>query len=229
MRHAILLFCLLLLAACSRPLSDNERAFLTTIHGDTLNMDRVRLHDGAPTQAVTFRRKPRPRTTCRELILPPAKDEIVTSKPAAVALYNRVLFDKDWYLEDYLPDYPDTVGIIAAMLFAHEITHVWQWQNRATTGYSPLRAGAEQITSPDPYLFETTEQRRFGDFGFEQQASIVEEYVCCRALAPLAPRTERLHRLIGQVMPVAPLPQSREWDVRLPWKDVELRGICGQR
>ncbi len=208
-------------------MTDKERAFIATIHGDTLDMNAVRLHDGAPTRAVTFRRKPRPRTTCRELILPPATEEVVTSKPAAVAVYNRVLFDKDWYIDDYLPDYPDQIGLIAAMLFAHELTHVWQWQNRATTGYSPLRAASEHGGSADPYLFEINTDRRFGDFGYEQQGSIVEEFVCCRALAPQAPRTQRLHALIAQVMPVAPLPQSRPYDVQLPWDGVELRGICG--
>ena len=221
------LLILLFVASCGRPLTNNERAFLNTLHGDTLNMDRVRLHDGAPTRAVTFRRKPRPRTTCRELILPPITEAIVTSKPAAVALYNTVLFDKDWYLEDYLPDYPDRIGLIETMLFAHEITHAWQWQNRKITGYSPLRAGTEQLTSDDPYLFEINRERQFLEFGFEQQASIVEEFVCCRALAPTAPRTKRLHDLIAQVMPVAPLPQSREWTVGLPWDGVELKGICG--
>jgi hypothetical protein len=218
---------LLLLASCGRPMTDTERAFIATIHGDTLNMDAVRLHDGAPTRAVTFRRKPRPRTTCRELILPPATEAIVTSKPAAVALYNRVLFDKDWYIDDYFPDYPDKIGLIAAMLFANELTHVWQWQNRAITGYSPLRAASEHGGSADPYLFEINADRRFGDYGYEQQGSIVEEFVCCRALAPQAPRTQRLHALIAQVMPVAPLPQSRAYDVQLPWDGVELRGICG--
>ena len=227
MKTALLLVVLLVLGACGRPLSENERAFLSTIHGETLNMDRVRLHDGAPVRAVTFRRKPRPRTTCRELILPPSTEEVITTKPAAVALFNTILFDKDWYLDDYLPDYPDTVGLIAAMLFAHEMTHAWQWQNRATTGYSPLRAAFEHGGGVDPYLFEIDPDRKFGDFGFEQQGSIVEEYVCCRALAPEGPRTERLHQLIAQVMPVKPLPQSREWNVRMPWDGVELRGICG--
>jgi len=222
----VFLLCLLL-AACGRPLTDNERAFLGTIHGETLDLDRVRLIDGAPTRAVTFRRKPRPRTTCRELILPPATDAIVTSKPAAVALWNRVLFDKDWFTPDYTPDYPDTLNLIAAMLFAHEMTHVWQWQNRRTTGYSPFRAASEHGGGADPYLFEIDNTRAFGDFGFEQQGSIVEEYVCCRALAPEGPRTARLHALIGKVMPVAPLPQSREWNVQLPWDGVEVRGICG--
>ena len=227
MRLCLALLAVLMITACGRPLTENERAFLGTIHGDTLDLDAVRLHDGAPTRAVTFRRKPRPRTTCRELILPPPEDEIVTTKPAAVALWNTVLFDKDWFLEDYLPEYPDTVGIIAAMLFAHEITHIWQWQNRATTGYSPLLAASEHGGGADPYLFAVNADRKFADFGFEQQGSIVEEYVCCRALAPQGTRTSRLHALIAQVMPVAPLPQSREWDVRLPWDGVELRGICG--
>lgn len=221
------LLILLLLASCGRPLTTNERAFLDTIHGDTLDASKVRLTNGAPTRSVTFRRKPRPRTTCRELILPPAKEAIVTSKPAAVAVYNTILFDKDWYLEDYLRDYPEKLNLIAAMLFAHELTHAWQWQNRATTGYSPLRAASEHQVSDDPYLFEIKEGRKFSDFGFEQQGSIVEEFVCCRALAPKAPRTKRLHALLSTVMPVAPLPAKRQSDVLLPWDGVQLNGICG--
>ena len=221
------LFLVLLVAACGRPLTENERAFLGGIHGETLNMDRVRFVDGAPTRAVTFRRKPRPRTTCRELILPPVTEAVVTTKPAAVALYNTILYDKDWFLEDYLPEYPDTVGLIAAMLFAHEVTHIWQWQNRALTGYSPLKAASEHGGGRDPYLFDAEGARDFLSFAYEQQASIVEEYVCCRALDPEGARTARLHALIGQVMPVEPLPQSREWNVRLPWDGVEVRGICG--
>lgn len=218
---------LLLLASCGRPLTSNERAFLDTLHGDTLNMDAVRLHNGAPTMAVTFNRKPRPRTTCRELILPPATEAIVTSRPAAVALYNTILFDKDWYIDDYLPDYPDKIGLIAAMLFAHELTHIWQWQNRRTTGYSPLRAASEHSLSEDPYLFDINAEPKFAAFGFEQQGSIVEEFVCCRALAPTAPRTQRLHTLLSQAMPVAPLLSGPQSDVRLPWEGVEVSGICG--
>lgn len=223
----ILLVLLLFLAACGRPLTQTERAFAAGIHGDTLDYDRVRLHDGAPTRAVTFRRKPRPRTTCRELIFPPHPPEetVITSKPAAMALYNRMLFDKDWYLEDYLPDYPDRVGLVAAMLFAHELTHVWQWQNRKVTGYSPLRAATEHSVSDDPYLFEL-EDRTFLDFAYEQQGSIVEEFVCCRALQPQGGRTRRLHSLISQVMPVAPLPQSPAYDVGLPWDGVDHKRIC---
>lgn len=225
--RTLLLFALLFLAACGRPLTDAERAFAHDIHGPTLDYDRVRLHDGAPTRAVTFKRKPRPRITCRELIFPPHPPEetFITSKPAAVALYNRVLFDKDWYLDDYLPDYPDRIGLVAAMLLSHELTHVWQWQNRKVTGYSPLKAGLEHQRSDDPYLFDLAD-RTFLDFGYEQQGSIVEEMVCCRALQPQGARTKRLHALVSQVMPVAPLPQSPAYDVSLPWDGVDLQRIC---
>ena len=150
MRVCVLLLCLMAIAACGRPLTQNERAFLTTIHGADLDLDRMRLNNGAPTRSVTFKRKPRPRTTCRELILPPQTEAIVTTKPAAIALYNTVLFDKDWYLEDYLPEYPDRIGLIAAMLLAHEATHVWQWQNRKVTGFSPLKAASEHGFQREP-------------------------------------------------------------------------------
>ncbi|WP_299962080.1 hypothetical protein [uncultured Roseobacter sp.] len=214
------------LAGCGRPLTPTETAFARTIHGGTLDVSRVRLLDGAPTRAVTFQRPARPRTTCRERILPPITDAVVTSKPAAVTVWNRVYFDRDWYLDDYLPDYPDQIGLIAAMLFAHELVHVWQWQNRKVTGYTPLRAAFEHRGAGDPYLFDLETEPVFGDFGFEQQGAIMEEYVCCRALDPQAPRTARLHALISQAMPVSELPQTREFAVGLPWEGVEIDGIC---
>lgn len=217
---------LLLVASCGRPLTENERAFASRIHGESLDLDRIRLIRGAPVTAVTFRRKPRPRLACRERILPPAKDEIVTASPAAVALFNRIFFTKDWYAKDYMPAYPEQIYLIEAMLLAHELTHAWQWQNRKTTGYHPLRAAAEHGTRTDPYLFDLNAEAEFLSFGYEQQGSIVEEYVCCRALAPKAARTQRLHGMISTVMPVSDLPQNREADVYLPWEDVQLHGIC---
>lgn len=226
--RVLLILCLVVLSACGRPLTDNEASFARILHGETLDVSRVRIVEGAPTRAVTFRRAPRPRTTCRERILPPVTDEIVTGKPAAVALYNHVLFDRDWYLDDYLPDYPDQIGLIAAMLFAHEITHVWQWQNRRETGYTPWRAAFEHRGTDDPYLFDLDKMPAFSDFGYEQQGAIVEEYICCRALDPAAPRTARLHALLAQAMPVQPLPESRAFAVGLPWEGVEINGICSE-
>ncbi|MEX0350477.1 MAG: hypothetical protein AB3N15_13725 [Paracoccaceae bacterium] len=217
---------LFLVAACGRPLTETEKDFAGRIHGDALDLDRVRLIEGAPVGSITFRREPRPRVTCRERILPPVKEEVVTSKPAAVALFNHVLFTRDWYLEDYAQEYPDRLHLVQAMLFAHELTHVWQWQNRRKTGYHPLRAAAEHGRTSDPYLFDLNETPNFLEYGFEQQGTIVEEYVCCRALAPDAARTQRLHDMLSAAFPVSELPKVRESDVYLPWDGVEIEGIC---
>lgn len=219
---------LMLLAGCGRRLSENEMAFATAIQGDQLDFANVRLVKGAPMGSVTYRRKARPRVSCRELILPPPKDEVVTVTPAAMTLFNKVLFSKDWYADDYLPAFPDRLYLIEAMLLAHELTHIWQWQNRAKTGYHPLRAAAEHSASDDPYLFDLADAPAFLDYGFEQQGAIVEEYVCCRALAPDAARTKRLHSMLKGAFPVSDLPRDgkREWNVYLPWKKADLHGIC---
>ena len=226
-RIAAVLGLCVVLVGCGRPLTETEIAFAETLQGETLDTDRVRLHKGALVGSVTFVRKPRPRETCRELLLPPAKEELVTASPAAVALFNRVFFTNDWYLEDYMQSFPERLYITEAMLLAHELTHIWQWQNREVTGYHRLRAAAEHQRSADPYLFDLNEAPNCLDYGYEQQATIVEEYVCCRALDPQAPRTERLHTMLSQVFDIKALPAvGRESDVYLPWAGAEVRGIC---
>ena len=112
----VLLLVVLLLASCGRPLTDQEREFADAVQGETLNLDRVRLVDGAPVAPVTYFRESRPRLACRERILPPIKEGVVTGKPAAVALFNKVYFSRDWYLEDYMSEFPDEVNLISAML-----------------------------------------------------------------------------------------------------------------
>ncbi|WP_416368683.1 hypothetical protein [Tritonibacter mobilis] len=224
-----LTFCLLalLLSACGRSPTEREQMFLGKIHGESLDYSRLRLVEGAPLRAVTFRRPQRPRVTCRERILPPRPaGELVTASPAALALFNHIFFTRDWFLPDYTPEYPEALHLVEAMLLAHEATHVWQWQNRAVTGYTPLKALGEHSRSSDPYLFDLDGPADFLAYGYEQQGTIVEEYVCCRALAPDAARTQRLHAMLARVMPVSDLPQSRESDVYLPWKDAKVAGIC---
>ena len=62
------------------------------------------------------------------------------------------------------------VAVIAMMLFAHEMVHVWQWQNRHVTGYHPLKA-AQEHNAVDPYLFDLSQAPKFLDYGFEQQGA----------------------------------------------------------
>lgn len=218
---------LILLAACGRPLSENELAFVARMKGGDIDTSRVRLIEGVPAGSITFKRPVRPRVTCRERILPPQEEQIVTVKPGAVALFNHVFVRRDIFFDDYMTGYPDQVSLLATMFFAHEMTHVWQWQNREKTGYHPLKAATEHAQSKDPYLFEISPDTQFLEFGYEQQASIVEEYICCRALAKDAPRTQRLHDMISQDFPVASLEDDLLGRaVTLPWKDAQIKGIC---
>lgn len=221
------IFALLILSACGRPLSDNEAAFVDRMNGGEVDATQVRLIEGVPVGSVTFKRAARPRATCRERILPPQKSETVTVKPGAVSLFNRVYMRQDLFREDYMKDYPEEISLLATMFFSHEMTHVWQWQNRDKTGYHPFKAAVEHTQSEDPYLFEIGNSAGFLDFGYEQQASIVEEYVCCRALAENAPRTQRLHAMISQSFPVAGLDEDLLGSaVRIPWSGAEVDGIC---
>lgn len=213
-----------LLAACGRALTPAETDLATSLFGETLDPAPVRLVENGLVGA-TFRTYPaRPRQTCRERIGPPRTAATVTLRPAAVTLWQRIQFRPDVFLPDYAADRDGAVNLAAAMLLAHELTHVWQWQNRARTGYSPWRAAREHLRAADPYLFDGG-SADFLDFGFEQQASIVEEYLCCRTLDPQGARTLRLDALLRQVLPLPPLPAAPR-PARLPWAEAETRGIC---
>ncbi|KNG94214.1 hypothetical protein [Pseudaestuariivita atlantica] len=221
----LVLSCLLLLvaASCGRPLTEAESRFARAIHGDQVDLRRVRLVNNAPVRAYTFRIPKRPRVTCQERIFPPPQTDILTGAPAAVVLFNRIYFNRDFWLDEYVPDYPERLHLFEAMLLGHELTHVWQWQNRARTGYHPLKAAREHGASDDPYLFDPDTPRAFLDFGYEQQGAIVEEYICCSALDPDAPRTARLHQMIAQEFPISRLPRV---DTILPWNGARVDGIC---
>lgn len=228
-RPLALLLCVALAGCAARPLSPNERAFIAGIHGPELDTRRIRLHDGALVGEVTYTRPPRPRVTCQERIFPPPPpgEREVTVSPGAVAVFNHVFMRRDLYREDYLPQYPERAHLYAMMLFAHEMTHVWQWQNRARTGYSPLKAMNEHAATPDPYLFDLGTVARFLDYGYEQQGAIVEEYVCCRTLDPDAARTTRLHEMLAGAFPVADLDRELDgMEVVVPWAKADTRGIC---
>ncbi len=222
MRLFLLLF--LALAACGRPLTPSEQAFASNMHGSEINPGKIRVMNGALLSAVTYKRQKRPRLACRERIFPEPTEEYFTVSPAAMVLFNWIFFARDWYQSNYMPNYPQEFDLFSAMVFSHEITHVWQWQNRAKTGYTPLKALSEHSGSRDPYLFDINTKTDFLDYAYEQQASIVEEYVCCTTLDPQAPRTKRLHNLLTGAFPLGDL--SIPNTVLIPWKGAKIEGIC---
>ncbi len=215
---------LLLLAACGRPLSEGETAFIGDFQGPTANF-AARFHDGLAS-AMPRTIAARPRLTCQQRIWPPPEGPTVRVGTHAMTIFNDVYYLDRVYADDFLPDYPDSIYLPDAMLFAHEMVHVWQWQNRAATGYHPLRAAFEHLGSDDPYLFDPDTEASFQSFGYEQQGSIFEEYICCRALAPDAERTARLDAMLRQVFDLPPLERSVATEIWLPWDGVDLDGIC---
>lgn len=215
---------LVLLAGCARPLTEAERAFSAELFGEATAASRLRLLEAGPVGVWSVTYPVRPRTTCRERILPPIEGPTFEARTAGIALWDHLLINPDWYLSDYLENWPEEINLVAVMFFAHELTHVWQWQNRDRTGYSIGKVAREHTRLEDPYLFDTGDLPRFLDYGYEQQASLVEEYVCCSALDPEGARTDRLRRLLGQELPLSEftVPES----VLLPDSGTEIAGIC---
>lgn len=218
---------ILSLVACGRPLTPPERAYMAELQGPDFDASAVRIIEN-PLIGLGVQRYPeRPRTTCRERIYPPPENGVIEGRTAGVVLFNTLHVSRPFSLPDYVAGSDGRRSLAAAMFFAHEMTHIWQWQNRDVTGYHPFRAFAEHARIEDPYLFDPDDTRRFLDYGYEAQGVLVEEYICCRALDPQGARTGRIEALLAQVMPVQPL-QSRADSVREipPWEGVDPRGIC---
>ncbi len=220
MRMLLLFLCL---TACGRPMTDSEVAFASKFHGAGLDVTKVRLIDNAPVRSYTLKAPKRPRIACTERVYPPPKTEIVTGAPSAVALFNRIFVNPDYYLENYTPQYPERLHLYQAMFLAHELTHAWQWQNRKITGYHPIKAAREHQSKADPYLIDPDTGGDFLSYGYEQQGRIVEEYLCCATLDPKAPRTMRLRKMLGAYFPLEKLPVR---EVVVGWEDVKIEGIC---
>ena len=202
MRRPILALCLLagLLAACTRPLSDREAAFAGALFGDSLDPAEVRVTQGlglAPLVrtkvAATYRVDP-PEGACVRTPSP------VRPPPRAFALANRVHFTTDLYSSDMMAGWPDGLRVPHALTMAHELVHVWQWQNRARTGYRPWRAAAESLRIADPYFYGATGE--FARLGYEQQAALVEDWLCFAVLDPGNPRKAELEETLAPVFPL---------------------------
>lgn len=227
MRTLLLILLTLLIAACGRPLTMAEAAYMAELQGGTFDPSGVRITQNPFVGVFTQTYPTRPPTTCRERIFPAPTEPTFSAQTGGIVFFNTLHLREDLVLDDYT-QFPDgSRGLVAAMFFAHEMTHIWQWQNREVTGYHPFRAFAEHATIEDPYLFSNDDPRPYLSYGYEQQASLVEEYVCCRALDPDGQRTARLEALIGQAMPVSPLRNRVDnTPLYLPWEDAPIAGIC---
>ncbi len=203
MRSVPVLVVLLGLAACTRPLSENEADFAGAVFGETLNTSEigvaVSLGLGPPPgeRPYVFKALNVPEAPCARAAPSP-----VTGAPAAFVSFNRLHYATRFYTADAMAGWPDKARMPHALLLAHELTHVWQWQNRDVTGYHPVRALLESIRTPDPYFYDIDAERPFLSHGYEQQAALVEDYVCHRLLDPGAPKLETLRQVLAPVFPL---------------------------
>lgn len=205
MKGAFPLLALFLVAACARPLSTAETEFANALFGDTLDTKAVKVHaglgltplprarppvaSGAATQAVPANfctRTPQPRRL---------------QLPAAFVLYNSVFIRHRYYAADTFQGWPEQVPLPQALLMAHELVHVWQWQNRDLTAYRPATSAAESVAQDDPYYWQA-QDHAFLSYGYEQQAAIIEDYVCNRLFAPHSPKLRELEAILHPVIPL---------------------------
>jgi len=181
-------------------MAPGEVAFAKDIFGKGLNTDKVRVAAGfgvtpepkvtpLPEKAEKF--EPRPGVCDRVAPTGP------TGPPSAWVLYNKVHFSREFYRDDVLPGYPSQLLLPESLIMAHELVHVWQWQNRKRTGYRPGRAALESFTNKDPYFYVPDEGAGFLEYGFEQQGALVEDYFCYGIFDPQNPRRAKVRAILA--------------------------------
>ena len=206
-RYAVLLT-ILVVSACGRPLSQNERAFATEVFGPSLDVARVRI-------AQSFNPRPvdpvRPAATRRLSREPGICDRIAPNvgkpPPAAWAIRNQVHFSRDFYLTDLMPDWPQQVLLPQSLILLHELVHVWQWQNRRVTGYRPFLAASEGIFRRDPYFYQIEDPSAFLDRGYEEQAALLEDYMCYAIFDPTNARRAEIRDIVDRYFRVDAIDQ----------------------
>ena len=197
-------------SGCARGLAPAEAAFAEALFGDSLDQGQIVVQAGV---GLTPLPRPAPAPAVQDPPPPPGKlpegvcERVPSPRqgfqwPAGMVIWNQVFLRRDFYRADMLERWPEAVPMPHALLMAHELVHVWQWQNRARTRYDPATSGAESVRSRDPYWYVPDADREFLTYGFEQQAAMIEDYVCYTMFAPKAPRRAELRALIHPVLPL---------------------------
>ncbi len=204
MRRRVIVAAFLALGACARPLTEAEQRFAQDLFGPSLDTGAVTISQGL---GLT----PPYRTVPASLTVLNGTDKACVrtpqprgaQPPQAFALWNRMHFDSELYSSDMARTWPKGLRFPNALILAHELTHVWQWQNRAETGYTPARAVAESWRFADPYFSGSGNGPEFYAYGYEQQAALVEDFVCFTIANPNHPRRAELRDILEPVLPVA--------------------------
>ena len=197
---------------CARKLSPTEVEMSRIVFGDSLDTNKVRVRAGIgvlplPRAKAEAKIAPKPQArklpkgVCDRVPQPNRKIEF----PAGFVLWNQIYLSRKLYRDDMFEGWPKSLPMPQALLMLHELVHVWQWQNRDRTGYTPGRSGAESLRKGDPYYWQGRKAGEYLSFNFEAQAAMVEDYMCMTLFDPTNPRRAELEGLIGPVLPVSEL------------------------
>lgn len=197
----------LLLTACARPLTPTETEVAHSLFGDTLDTGAVSVTAGLGVL-------PLPRDRVREgagVVVAEAPPDLCVRKrstqrywtwPAAFVLRNNVFFSYRYYQSDAFRGFPRSAPYPSSLLLAHELVHVWQWQNRARTAYTSGEAAGETIANVDPYWFEVDPGAEFFTLGYEQQGALMQDFVCYALFDRNDPKLQELAAVLRPVLPV---------------------------
>ncbi len=177
------IFAVLVMVAGCRSLTGNETGFLQTKHGANLDYAKVTLRKGG---------------------LPD-----VLPRASALTVGNVIYWQEKTWRDDFNPRPPDVPYTEDLALLAHEITHVWQYQNRSITGYSLEKVIREHREFGDrvyDYPKPLAPKRPFLSYRLEQQGQIVEDWIYW--LASGNPEADVYESVIRQVMPIDSLKRA---------------------
>lgn len=199
---------LFILTACARPLTPNETLVAKGIFGDTLDTHAVQVKAGIGVLPLPRPRRPEPGAEPAIRTPPPDLCERKRSTvrywdwPAAFVLGDTVYFSYKYYTPDAFAGFPLSAPYPGSVLLAHELVHVWQWQNRARTAYTTEGAAGETLAQVDPYWFEASRNAEFFALGYEQQGALVQDFVCYALFDRDDPKLDELAAVLRPVLPV---------------------------
>lgn len=194
-------------AACSRPLTPNEHRFAADVIGPGLNLNAVRVSQGFGIAAPPKKPVEPPNAHAVGSEIHPGfcdrtAPQAPSGPPPAWALYNRISLTAPIYQPDTATDWPRAAQFPQALIMAHELVHVWQWQNRARTRYRPMRAALESILNLDPYFYIPDAGTGLLSYGYEQQGALMEDYLCYALYDPKNPRRAKLRAILSPHFPL---------------------------
>jgi hypothetical protein len=214
---AVLVFLVVLTSGCAhRALTSNEGAFLGQIHKGQVDYQQVAIRKGFSKNSLNrvvekaLAEEVGGKAGVGEVALWQTLDvelsqaaSLILARPEAVTVCNDIYYLQN-YADDFLSGWPRSINVGDASLLAHEMTHVWQYQNRGLTGYSLVKVIAEHLRHKDPYAYSIEPGKSFLDYRYEQQGAIVQRYAFLLFVNTDPAEFQQLERLIKDVIPLQP-------------------------